>query len=472
MAMSPLPSTYNAHSSVHRHVIFSALQAKQPCKFEQGSKRINLIPLYKKIFSDQLTPVLAYRALVKENDQHVPSFLMEDMHPGLCTHTLGRYSVIGAYPAMEIVVKENFVTMLDHLNGQRSEEFVADPTLVPQRIIEKWMPKLDDHLPQVFSGGWIGYFSYDTMRYMEPMFPFSAAPMDNRNLPDIHLGLYDEVILFDHVKKKAYAIHWVQLDRFSTEEEALKDGRDRLDTLLARIHDTKITLIGSSVEENSHFISPKLEITNRVTSEAYKKVVLESKQQIKASNISQIALSQRFETRTFANPFEVYRAFRTVNPIGHFTTYLQARGCVLVASGANQKLTPFDKVVTWDALRAELPSRTFTGAPKVKAMELIDKLETTRRGPYGGGFCSISFSGDVDFTMLGSQSILFPGNAIYDTIYSYDYENYSRRREWVAHLQAGSMVLLDSQPEDMDKECKKKIVSLARVISVAESCFV
>ncbi|KAM1115386.1 hypothetical protein TB2_038464 [Malus domestica] len=171
-------------------------------KFVEASKKGNLIPLSRSIFSDHLTPVLAYRCLVKEDDRDAPSFLFESVEPGSNDSNVGRHSVIGAQPSIEIVAKENMVTIMDHKEGCRTEEFVEDPMTVPRRIMEGWTPQLLDELPEAFCGGWVGYFSYDTVRYVEKKnLPFPSAPPDDRNLPDVHLGFYDDVIVFDHVDK-------------------------------------------------------------------------------------------------------------------------------------------------------------------------------------------------------------------------------------------------------------------------------
>ncbi|XP_062172775.1 anthranilate synthase alpha subunit 2, chloroplastic-like [Alnus glutinosa] len=523
-------------------------------QFFEASKKGNLIPLYRCIFSDHLTPVLAYRCLVKEDDRDAPSFLFESVEPGLGGSNMGRYSFVGAQPTIEIVAKENMVTIMDHEEGRRTEEIVDDPMTVPQRIMEGWTPQLVDGLPEAFCGGWVGYFSYDTMRYVErKKLPFSSAPLDDRNLPDLHLGLYDDVIVFDHVEKKAYLIHWVRMDQYSTAEEAFNDGIKRLDTLVSRVHDiVSPRLPAGSIELCTNLFGPKLE-TSSMTSEEYKEAVLQSKEHILAGDIFQIVLSQRFERRTFADPFEVYRALRIVNP-SPYMTYLQARGSILVASSpeiltrvkkrkiTNRPLagtvrrgkTPkedlmlekellndkkqcaehimlvdlgrndvgkvskpgsvkveklmnieryshvmhisstvtgelIDHLTSWDALRAALPVGTVSGAPKVKAMELIDQLEVRRRGPYSGGFGFISFSGDMDIA-LALRTIIFPTNARFDMLFSYKDEN--KRREWVAHIQAGAGIVADSDPGEELRECENKAAALVRAIDLAESSFV
>ncbi|KAK7290122.1 hypothetical protein RIF29_04321 [Crotalaria pallida] len=523
-------------------------------KFVEVSKHANLIPLSECIFSDQLTPLLAYRRLVKEGDCEAPSFLFESAEPNLQFSKLGCYSVVGAQPTVEIVAKENKVTIMDHEFGHLTKEFVDDPMMIPRRISEGWKPHLSDELPDTFCGGWAGYFSYDTVRYVEKKkLPFSSAPEDDRNLADIHLGLYDNVIVFNNVEKKAYVIHWVRVDRYSSPENAYKKGMERLGKLVARLQDGKPPMLSpGSVNLDTRNFGPRLTKSN-MTPEAYKGAVLQAKEHIKAGDIFQIVLSQRFERRTFADPYEIYRALRIVNPSPHMA-YLQARGCILVASSPEiltrikkrkirirplagtirRGLTPeedeklevillrdekqcaehimlvdlgrndvgkvskygsvkveklmnieryshvmhisstitgelFDHLTSWDALRTALPVGTVSGAPKVKAMELIDELEVTRRGPYSGGFGYISFSDDMDIA-LAIRTMVFSTGTRYDTMYSY--KNLNQRREWIAYLQAGAGIVADSDPDDEHQECQNKAAALARSIDLAESAFV
>ncbi|KAJ4844552.1 ASTRA complex subunit, partial [Turnera subulata] len=479
--------------------------------FVAAAEHGNLVPLHSCIFSDHLTPITAYRCLVEDDDREVPSFLFESVEPGRGLSTVGRYSVVGARPVIELVAQEDKVTIMDHEKGSLTEEFVEDPIMVARRISEGWKPQLVADLPDAFCGGWVGYFAYDTVRYVEKKkLPFSGAPADDRNLPDIHLGMYDDVIIFDHVDKDAYS-----------------DGMKRLEKLVARVLD----------------IDP----------DEFKNAVQVAKEHIQAGDIFQIVLSQRFERRTFADPFEIYRALRIVNP-SPYMTYLQARGCILVASspeiltrakknkiinrplagtsrrgktieedemleakllqdpkqcaehimlvdlGRNDvgKVSKYgsvkveklmnieryshvmhisstvtgelqDNLTCWDALRAALPVGTVSGAPKVKAMELIDQLEVTKRGPYSGGFGGISFTGNMDIA-LALRTMVFPTATRYDTMFSYKHEK--KRQEWVAHLQAGAGIVADSDPDDEHRECQNKAAGLARAIDLAESAFV
>jgi hypothetical protein len=150
----------------------AALPADIPCpstdaEFEQfcshAASGANIIPLYQRIFSDQLTPVLAYRCLVKENDINAPSFLLESVVNG---NQQGRYSFVGAQPAMEIISKGHDVTVLNHVQRSRVVSNEADPMNVPVNISRNWKPAQVEGLPSVFTGGFVGYAGYDTVRYV------------------------------------------------------------------------------------------------------------------------------------------------------------------------------------------------------------------------------------------------------------------------------------------------------------------
>ncbi|KAI3815997.1 hypothetical protein L1987_15681 [Smallanthus sonchifolius] len=544
--------SFRARSSL-RCVLQSPTLVSDEAEFVEASRKGNLVPLHKCIFADHLTPVLAYRCLVKEDDREAPSFLFESVEPGFRTSQVGRYSVVGSDPSIEIIAKENNVTIVDHKKGSFVEKVVDDPMEIPKSISDGWEPQLVDDLPDTFCGGWVGYFSYDTVRYVEKKkLLFIDAPQDDRNLADINLGLYEDVIVFDHVQKKAYIIHWVRLDQYSSTEEAYKDGVKRLEILVSKVLnvDPPKLLPGSVQLSTQQFGTPLNQ--SSMTREEYKAAVLQAKEHILAGDIFQIVLSQRFERRTYADPFEIYRALRVVNP-SPYMTYLQARGCIMVGSspeiltrvksnmvvnrplagtvrrgrtldedeqlekkllndekqcaehimlvdlGRNDvgKVTKpgsvkvenlmtveryshvmhisstvtgelLDHLTCWDALSAALPVGTVSGAPKVKAMELIDKLEVTRRGPYSGGFGWISFSGEMDIA-LSLRTMVFPTGTRFDTMYLY--KDDTKRKQWVAYLQAGAGIVADSVPEDEQQECENKAAALARAIDLAESAF-
>ncbi|KAL3698561.1 hypothetical protein R1sor_012637 [Riccia sorocarpa] len=522
--------------------------------FLEASNEGNLVPVFRRIFSDQLTPVLAYRCLVSGDEQDAPSFLFESVEHATNGSKVGRFSMVGAQPAMEIIAKEFTVTILNHEEGCREERVVDDPMNAPSEIADQWKPVMVDGLPEVFCGGWVGYFSYDTMRYVErKKVPFSHAPPDDRGLPDIHLGLYKDVCIFDHVSKVVYAIHWAEVDKFDSAGSAYEHGKVQVSRLVDRLQKGVGSKLASGTVDLKigHYWDNNQ--ASNMTAEEYKSNVMKAKEHILAGDIFQIVLSQRFERRTFASPFEVYRALRVVNP-SPYMIYLQARGSIMVGASpeiltriqkgkvVNRPLAGTrrrgktleddleleadlrkdekevaehvmlvdlgrndvgkvskpgsvkverlmdveryshvmhlsstvtgelrDDMKSWDALRAALPVGTVSGAPKVRAMELIDEFEPTRRGPYSGGIGHVSFNGDMDIA-LALRTMVFPTFDRYNTMYSYKTQNC--RREWRVFLQAGAGVVAESDPESEHRECINKAAGLARAIDLAESAFI
>ena len=295
-----------------------------------------------------------------------------------------------------------------------------------------------------------------------------------------------------------------------------------------------------------------------------------AKEHIQAGDVFQLVLSQRFERRTFADPFEIYRALRVVNP-SPYMIYLQARGSILVAASpeilcrvdgdrvvtnrplagtrrrgadpaadaaaeadlladakeraehvmlvdlgrndvgrvavpgsvAVEKLMEVERyshvmhissTVTgrlapglspWAALRAALPAGTVSGAPKVRAMQIIDGLEASKRGPYGGGVGHVGFTGGLDMA-LALRTMVVPtaardGGYLYATPPSDGSAaagagpsppSSAPRREWKVYLQAGAGVVADSVPESEYEETVNKAAALGRAVDLAEAAFV
>ncbi|XVF19896.1 hypothetical protein REPUB_Repub11eG0151000 [Reevesia pubescens] len=206
---------------------------------------------------------------LQEDDRDALSFLFESVEPGLQASSIGRYSVVGAQQSIEIVAKENMVTIINHEEGHRIEEIVEDPMTVPRRIMEGWVPQHVDELPE-----------------------------------------------------KIFVIHWVRVDQYSSVDEAYNDGMKRLKILVSIVHDIDPPKLPAGlIKLYTRLLGLKLEISS-MTNDAYKEAVLRAKEHILAGDIFQIVLSQHFERRTFADPFEIYKALRIVNP-SPYMTYLQ-----------------------------------------------------------------------------------------------------------------------------------------------------
>ena len=294
----------------------------------------------------------------------------------------------------------------------------------------------------------------------------------------MHLGLYTESVLFDHATKLIYLVAWVNTDEHTSLESAYTSARSRLASIYAKLSSESAPSIPQGIVSLSLSERPNVPQVSNMTKDQFLGAIETTKEHIQAGDVFQLVLSQRFERRTFADPFEIYRSLRVVNP-SPYMAYLQARGTIVVSSspeilcrvgedglvtnrplagtrrrgetdeqdkalekelladqkecaehvmlvdlGRNdvgkvsesgsvvvEKLMEIERyshvmhissTVTgkllpglscWDALRAALPAGTVSGAPKVRAMQIIDDLEASKRGPYGGGIGHVSFTG-------------------------------------------------------------------------------
>jgi anthranilate synthase component 1 len=508
----------------------------------------NVIAMVRRLMSDQLTPVLGYRRLVAPDERTAPSFLLESVENG---GGVGRHSYIGAQPAVEVIAKGSDVTVINNRTGQTARSTQDDPLVVPRALTGGWQVVADDRVfkRSFFRGGWVGYAGYDAVRYSEPeKLPFASAPSDDRELPDVHLGLYRQAAAFDHVDKVLYAVSHVVMDEHATIDEAYRFGCEELDQFVNRLetHAT-IPLPPGSIDIDLAQ-APKAEMKSNFTRSDFESAVVKCKHYIASGDGFQIVLSQRFERHTTADPFEIYRALRIVNP-SPYMIYLQARGSILVASSpeilcrcaggmvTNRPLAGtrrrggspdedaaleaelradakeraehvmlvdlgrndlgrvcetasirIDRVMDveryshvmhlsstltghlregsdcWDALRHTLPVGTVSGAPKVRAMQIIDELEPTRRGPYAGGIGVVGFDGDMDMA-IALRTMVIPA----DTSKRRDVE--AGDRGWTVHLQAGAGVVADSDPTAEYGETVNKAAALGRAIDLAEAAF-
>ena len=179
------------------------------------------------------------------------------------------------------------------------------------------------------------------MRYVEKKkLSFLSTPLDDRNLLDVHLGLYDDVVVFDHVEKKAFVIHWVRLDQYSSVDKAYNDGIKRVETLVSRVHD----------------IDPPHDIYFSVDG---KSILVD----LGRNDVGKVSKPGSVKVEKLMN-IEQY------SHVMHFRSTVTGE--------------LLDDLTRWDALHAALPIGTVSGTPKVKAMELIGQPEVTRRGPCSG----------------------------------------------------------------------------------------
>lgn len=528
------------------------------------------VPLAVTLLEDQLTPVLAYRRLVAPDARTAPSFLFESVEGG---ERQGRHSMLGAQPVLHVIANEDRVRVTDLRDPDHPQtaEHRGDPLAIVRQLSARTRLAAPPNakLPGCFLGGWVGFAAYDSVRYVEPgKLPFASAPRDDRHLPDLHFAYYDGIVAFDHVGK---IVHVIKL----AEVEIPADGRvtdtaidaaytrasTRLATRLGELQTHARPLPSGAITDLAASPAP---LKSNMTRPEHAAMLAKANEYIKAGDIFQVVLGQRFERESAADPFDVYRALRAVNP-SPYMVYMQAEGCILVASSpeilcrvrrdhrgvppvstsairhptsnipllvTNRPLagtrkrgsTPeidaalerelladpkeraehvmlvdlgrndlgvvcrpgtidlpavmtieryshvmhISSTVTgilrdgldcWDALRATLPVGTISGAPKIRAMQIIDELEPIRRGPYGGGFGCVGLDGEMDIA-LALRTMVVP-LALHN----------AERGTWTYHLQAAGGIVADSETEAEYQETVNKAAGLARAIEVAESAF-
>jgi anthranilate synthase component 1 len=509
-----------------------------------GIGKQTLLPVYRRIFADDLTPVMAYRRLVHDaSGDPRPSFLFESVVGG---DQIGRFSYVGSSPCMQIIAYQNDIQIIDSSEHLQHKLHVPDPWVFMRQLTEQIKVAEKGPVPEAFCGGWVGFGGYDTVRYSEPKkLPFSAAPRDDRGLPDLHFALYQEVVIFDNVTKTVYIVVWVPLEDHRSIEAARAHGWSRSEQLVRVL----------TCAERDHLLLPSSEVLldpvekpepmrSNMTKEQFFHALERISEYIYLGDTFQTVFSQRFERDTFADPFQVYRALRIVNP-SPYMLYMRARDCILISSspeilcktrgrkvwnrplagtrprgsspeedarleqelladekdraehvmlvdlGRNdvgriaelgsvqvEKLFEIERyshvmhissTVTgklraelscWDALRATLPAGTISGAPKIRSMQIIDELEPTKRGPYGGGIGYVSFDGNEMDVALALRTMVIPTAMR------------SSNGAWRVHIQAGAGIVLDSNPESEYLETINKAAALGRAIDVAEHAFV
>ncbi len=525
-----------------------------------GGRGTLVVPLGLRLLADQLTPVLAYRRLVAPDERTAPSFLLESVENG---DRLGRHSILGSRPVIEVVARGRKVTVTDRrpASPETRTETHDDPADALRKISTPWtLARPATHgplgsLPACIWGGWFGYAAYDTVRYAEPD-KLNAPPPDDRNLPELSFGYYDGVVVFDHVDRLVHVVQLCHLD-LDADDDAGEVYDRSLEKLRARADEIQRhskPLPAGVVEDDTAARGEPM--PSNTTPEQHAGMVAKAKDYIAAGDIFQVVVGQRFEKKSTADPFDVYRSLRAVNP-SPYMVYMQAGPCILVASSpeilcrververgsrdgaqseafmlTNRPLagtrkrgrTPeedlalerelladekeraehimlvdlgrndvglvcepgtieladvmsieryshvmhISSTVTgllrsgmdcWDALRATLPVGTISGAPKIRAMQIIDELEPVRRGPYGGGMGAIGLDGQMDIA-LALRTIVVP-------VDRFD----SASGEWTYHVQAAGGIVADSEPHAEYMETVNKAAALGRAIDLAERAF-
>lgn len=465
----------------------------------------NVLPVCSRILADTETPVTVWMKLFSDAQY---SFLLESVTGG---DKVARYSFIGGNPFLTF--KSKGLTW--ETNGKYHEKGTGDPLRKLRELLARYRSVKIDNAPPL-CGGAVGYFSYDAVRLYENV-P-DKNPGGDLLADDVFFGFYSDIVAFDNREHKLLLITTICTDEISSLDTAYKDARFRLGNLEDKL---AVRLASSSLS-----IKKAGDITSNFKREEYEAAVDKCKEYIKAGDIFQVVLSQRFSVPVEANPFDLYRVLRTINPspymfflsvggahiIGASPEMLvrvengkvelrpiagtHARGgtdeedllieqklkndpketaehIMLVDLGRNDvgrvceygsvkvedmmhiekyshvvhmvsnisgKLrAPYDAL---DALFSGFPAGTLSGAPKIRAMEIIDELENVQRGIYGGTLGYIDFCGNLDSCIV-IRTLLFKDN--------------------IAYIQAGAGIVADSAPSREYDET----VSKARALTTA-----
>ena len=483
-------------------------------EFIRLSEEGNLIPVYREILADYETPISCFAKIEKEPY----SFLLESVEGG---ERLARYSFLGSRPSLIFSSKGEKISLHE---GKVTKHFTAkDPIDELKKILARYKYVDIKGLPR-FSGGLLGFLGYDMVRFIENI---PDENDDDLKIDDSVFMLMDTLLIFDHVDHKIKVISNAHIkdDPEKAYDQAVK----------------KIDEIVSHIKRSPHRAGPHLPIKHKTShlnlksnfsKEGFEEAVRKAKEYIVKGDIIQVVLSQRFHTTIRSNPFEIYRALRSVNP-SPYMYYLnlgefhlvgsspeimvrcdnglvelrpiagtrprgtgeeederlskelladpkeRAEHIMLVDLGRNdvgrvcdynsikvselmtiEKYSHVMHIVTdvsgvlnkdkdlFDVVRATFPAGTVTGAPKVRAMEIIDELESVKRKTYAGCVGYFSFSGNLD-CCITIRTIVIKGDK--------------------AYVQAGAGIVADSRPEREYEETINKTKALVKAIEMAEN---
>jgi anthranilate synthase component I len=474
----------------------------------------NRIPVSLEVLADLETPISTYRKLA----EGPYSYFFESVQGG---EKWGRYSIIGL-PCRTLLKVFGYRAEIWEDGVLIESEEVEDPLAFAEAFQHRYRTAPREDLP-VFHGGLVGYFGYDTVRYVEPRLAASAPP-DRLGTPDILLMLSEEVLVFDNLAGTLRLI--VNADPAG--EDALQRAQQRLQQLVARLPQPMPPLpeVVLSAADNAEL---ERQAESDFTQEQYEASVERVKEYVLAGDVMQVVPSQRMTVPFTAPPLNLYRALRNLNPspymyfldlddfhiVGSSPEILArlehglvtvrpiagtrrrghseaedaaleaelladpkeiAEHLMLIDLGRNDvgriaeigSVELSDKMVVEryshvmhivsnvtgklkagktaiDVLRATLPAGTLSGAPKIRAMEIIDELEPVKRGVYGGAVGYISWAGDMDTAIAIRTAVIKDGKL---------------------YVQAGGGVVADSVPRLEWKETHNKARAMFRAVSM------
>lgn len=435
----------------------------------------DIVPVYMEILSDVRTPISVLKAL-KQVSSH--TYLLESADN---SNHWGRYSFLGYDPKIELFCKNHQMTIKD---GTTRTFDCSDPAAEIRNILSQYKSPRLEELP-TFTGGFVGYFACEYIRYIEPTLDFPTPDDDPAMVNDVDLMLFDKVIAFDHYKNKIYLIA-----NISTND--LERNYNKAELELKALADLVVN--GKEADVPKGIL--KTEFTSEFTKDEFEAVVKKTQHYIKEGDIFQCVVSNRREAEFDGSLLNAYRVLRTLNP-SPYMFYLSggdveltgaspetlvkltdgkmytfpiagtmrrgkteaedlaieeklindekelAEHNMLVDLGRNDlgKIAKFGSVQVealhmlqrfshvihitstvsgdiqdgkdaLDAIGATLPAGTLSGAPKIRAIEILHELEKSPRGVYGGAVGYIDFSGNMD-VCIGIRMAMNKGGKVY-----------------------------------------------------------
>ncbi len=395
-----------------------------------------IIPVYRQLLADHLTPVTAFEVLGR--DDH--AFLLESV---VGVERAGRYSFIGTSPAAVYLVFDGRAAIL-RANRPPEEFLTVDPLADLRHLLAQRTCRRDPSLPP-FTGGLVGFAGYDTARYYEPD-KLSNPPKDDRRLPDLLFGLYNELVIFDHFELTIKVVANADRAKFADPDDAYRDACHRVDELVQRLRQPTVSRLG----EINAGADPDLPFSSNMTREQFEDAIRKGQRYIRDGEISGLVPSHRLRIASEVQPFEVYRALRMIDPSAHMF-YLKSPVCVLMGSSPQSLRQELPEGPTaFEALKACLPLQTIRGAPTIRAMQIIDELEPTRRGPYGGVVGYVDFAGNLD--ACAAQRTIVWHNGSFD-------------------VQVAVAVSADSIPRHAYDQTMTKAKAILHAVQIAEKAF-
>jgi len=481
---------------------------------ELAKQGFNRIPVVREVLADLETPLSSYLKLARGPY----SYLFESVQGG---EKWGRYSMIGL-PA-KTIIKVFGEKIRVEKNGELIESHtMSDPLVFVEEFQSRYRVAELPNLP-MFNGGLVGYFGYDCVRYVEQKLKHSQ-PEDVIGNPDILLMVSDEVLVFDNLAGKLSLV--VHAD--PAEENALENAEARLDELVNKLRSAEPEMQEMDLHAKGN---SEQQFRSHFGKERYIAAVEKIKEYALAGDIMQVVPSQRLSLPFHADPLNLYRALRYLNPspymyfldlddhhvVGSSPEILArlengevtvrpiagtrrrghtpeedlamekelvadpkeiAEHLMLIDLGRNDvgriaetgTVTLTEKMIVerfshvmhitsnvtgklkenldaMDVLRAVHPAGTLSGAPKIRAMEIIDELETEKRGIYGGAVGYLSWNGNMDTAIAIRTAVI---------------------KDKVLYLQAGGGVVADSIPELEWKETMNKARAIFRAVDMVQ----